>query len=318
MPKLNPHISPRRWPPAVSRREFLAGAAAVGLLKAGGFALADDQPMLRRKIPGSGEELPLIGLGTSRVFNVDDSPAQRAPLKAVINALLKGGGNVIDTAPSYGLGESVVGDLVADLGQPRRIFLATKVAANGKEAGTRQIQNSFKDLRTGVVDLYQVHNLRDTKRQLGLLRELQAEGKIRYIGVTHYVDSQHDELAAWVRQEKMDFLQFNYSIAGRTAEQTLLPLCADLGVATMINRPFERGRLFRSVKGKALPPWTIEFDCHSWGQFFLKYLAAHPAVTNIIPATANPHHMLDNIQAGKGALPNSRQLAKMIEFVDDL
>jgi aryl-alcohol dehydrogenase-like predicted oxidoreductase len=302
----------------VSRREFLASTAAVGLLKASGIALADDRPMLRRKIPGSGEELPLIGLGTSRVFNVDDSPEQRAPLKAVINELLEGGGIVIDTAPSYGQAEEVVGDLVASLGEPRKIFLATKVAANGKEAGTRQIQNSFKDLRTGVIDLYQVHNLRDTVRQLGLLRELRAEGKIRYIGVTHYVDSQHDELVTWIRQEKMDFLQFNYSIAGRAAEQTLLPLCADLGVATMINRPFERGRLFRGVKGKSLPPWAIEFDCHSWGQFFLKYLAAHPAVTNIIPATANPQHMLDNIQAGKGALPNSRQLAKMIEFIDDL
>lgn len=302
----------------LSRREFIAGTAAAGLLKVGGLTLADDSPMLHRSIPESAEELPIIGLGTARVFNVDDSPELRAPLKAVLKELLDGGGSVIDTAPSYGLAERVVGDLVAGLEHPGKVFLATKVAANGREAGLRQIQNSFKDLKTGVVDLYQIHNLRDTKRQLGLLRELREEGKIRYIGITHYVDSQHDELADWVRREPMDFLQFNYSIAGRTAEQTLLPLCADLGVATMINRPFKRGRLFRGVKGKALPEWAADFDCHSWGQFFLKYIAAHPAVTNIIPATANPKHMLDNIQAGKGRLPDTRQRAKMIRFIDGL
>lgn len=301
----------------ISRREFLAGTAAAGMLKTGGLTLADDRPMLHRSIPGSAEQLPIIGLGTARVFNVDDSPELLAPLRAVLKELLDGGGSVIDTAPSYGMAERVVGDLVTGL-ESGKVFLATKVAANGKEAGLRQIQNSFKDLRTGVVDLYQVHNLRDTKQQLGLLRELQAEGKIRYIGITHYVDSQHDELVDWVRREPMDFLQFNYSIAGRTAEQTLLPLCEDMGVATMINRPFKRGRLFRGVKGKALPEWAADFDCHSWGQFFLKYIAANPAVTNIIPATANPKHMLDNIQAGKGRLPDARQRAKMIQFIDNL
>ena len=301
----------------VNRREFIAGTAAAGMLKAGGLTLADDRPMLHRSIPGSAEQLPIIGLGTARVFNVDDSPELLAPLRAVLKELLDGGGSVIDTAPSYGMAERVVGDLVTGL-ESGKVFLATKVAANGKEAGLRQIQNSFKDLRTGVVDLYQVHNLRDTKQQLGLLRELQAEGKIRYIGITHYVDSQHDELVDWVRREPMDFLQFNYSIAGRTAEQTLLPLCEDMGVATMINRPFKRGRLFRGVKGKALPEWAADFDCHSWGQFFLKYIAANPAVTNIIPATANPKHMLDNIQAGKGRLPDARQRAKMIQFIDNL
>ena len=302
----------------IDRREFIAGAAAMGLLKAGRLTLADDSPMMQRIIPASGEELPVIGLGTSRVFNVDDTPELRAPLKAVIQELVAGGGSVIDTAPSYGLAEGVVGDLVAGLEMPKKVFLATKVSANGKEAGTRQIHNSFKDLRTGVVDLYQVHNLRDTKQQLGLLREMREEGKIRYIGITHYVDSQHDELVDWIRREPMDFLQFNYSISGRAAEQTLLPLCADLGIATMINRPFERGRLFRYVKGKTLPAWATEFDCLSWGQFFLKYIAAHPAVTNIIPATANPQHMLDNIQAGKGRLPGAPQRAKMIQFMDNL
>ncbi len=302
----------------LSRREFIVGSAAAGLLKTGGLTLADNNPMLHRSIPSSAEEMPIIGLGTSRVFNVDDSPEQRAPLKGVIQELIAGGGSVIDTAPSYGLAEGVVGDLVAGLELPRKVFLATKVAANGKEAGLRQIQNSFKDLRTGVVDLYQVHNLRDTEQQLGLLRELREEGKVRYIGVTHYVDSQHDELVDWIRREPMDFLQFNYSIAGRAAEQTLLPLCADLGIATMINRPFERGRLFRGVKGKEVPAWASEFDCHSWGQFFLKYIAAHPAVTNIIPATANPQHMLDNIQAGKGRLPGAQHRAKMIQFIESL
>lgn len=302
----------------VNRREFIAGTAAAGMLKAGGLTLADDRQMLHRPIPGSEEELPIIGLGTARVFNVDDSPEHLVPLRAVLKELLAGGGSVIDTAPSYGMAERVVGDLVTGLEHPGKVFLATKVAANGREAGLRQIQNSFKDLRTDVVDLYQVHNLRDTKQQLGLLRELQEEGKIRYIGVTHYVDSQHDELADWVRREPMDFLQFNYSIAGRKAEQTLLPLCKDMGIATMINRPFQRGRLFRGVKGKALPEWAADFDCHSWGQFFLKYIAANPAVTNIIPATANPKHMLDNIQAGKGRLPDTRQRAKMIQLIDDL
>ena len=301
----------------LSRREFIAGTAAAGMLKAGGLTLADDRPMLHRSIPGSAEELPIIGLGTARVFNVDDSPELLAPLRAVLKELLDGGGSVIDTAPSYGMAERVVGDLMTGL-ESGKVFLATKVAANGKEAGLRQIQNSFKDLRTGIVDLYHIQHQRETKRQPGRLREPQAEGTRRDIGSTQCVDSQHDELVDWVRREPLDFLQFNYSIAGRTAEQTLLPLCEDMGVATMINRPFKRGRLFRGVKGKALPEWAADFDCHSWGQFFLKYIAANPAVTNIIPATANPKHMLDNIQAGKGRLPDARQRAKMIQFIDNL
>jgi aryl-alcohol dehydrogenase-like predicted oxidoreductase len=302
----------------LNRREFLAGTAAAGLLKVSGLSWADDDAMIRKIIPSSDEALPIIGLGTSRVFNVDGSAEQLEPLRMVVQELVAGGGSVIDTAPSYGPAEAVVGDLVSGLEQPGKVFLATKVAASGEQAGRRQIMNSFRVLKTEVVDLFQVHNLRDTKTQLGLLRELRQEGKIRYIGITHYVDSQHDELADWIMREPVDFVQLNYSIGDRAAEKTLLSLCADKGIATMINRPFERGRLFGRVRGKTVPDWAADFDCHSWGQFFLKYIAAHPAVTNIIPATANPHHMLDNVQAGKGRLPDASQQQRMIRFFDNL
>lgn len=302
----------------LNRREFLAGTAAAGLLKVSGLSWANDDAMIKKIVPSSNEALPVIGLGTSRVFNVDGSAEQLEPLRMVVQELVAGGGSVIDTAPSYGPAEAVVGDLVSGLEQPEKVFLATKVAANGEQAGRRQIMNSLQVLKTEVIDLFQVHNLRDTKTQLGLLRELRQEGKIRYIGITHYVDSQHDELADWVMREPVDFVQLNYSIGDRAAEKTLLPLCADQGIATMINRPFERGRLFGRVRGKTVPDWAADFDCQSWGQFFLKYIAAHPAVTNIIPATANPRHMLDNVQAGKGRLPDAGQQQRMIRFFDKL
>ena len=190
----------------LNRREFLAGTAAAGLLKVSGLSWADDDAMIRKIIPSSDEALPVIGLGTSRVFDVDGSAEQLEPLRMVVQELVAGGGSVIDTAPSYGPAEAVVGDLVSGLERPGKVFLATKVAANGEHAGRRQIMNSFQMLKTEVVDLFQVHNLRDTKTQLGLLRELRQEGKIRYIGITHYVDSQHDELADWIMREAVDFV----------------------------------------------------------------------------------------------------------------
>jgi len=301
-----------------TRRQFLQRSALLAAVAAMAPLLATPsraaEPLLARRIPASGEELPAIGLGTSRTFDVELDDAALAPLLEVLRTLVEGGGSLVDTAPSYGRAERVTGELARRLGVRDRLFLASKVSSSGREAGRRQIEASFRALQTERIDLMQVHNLQDTATQLALLRELKAQGRLRYIGVTHYRDSAHDDLLAVLRKEKVDFVQFNYSVGERNAEKRLLPFCADHGIATLINRPFMRGALFARVKGQPLPALAQELGASSWAQLLLKYILAEPAVTAVIPATDKPRYMADNLLAGQGRLPDAGQRARIVEL----
>ncbi|MBD9482213.1 aldo/keto reductase [Pseudomonas sp. PDM14] len=302
-----------------TRRQFIQHSTAAAALAAlvplwPGLAWAvESGGLLRRKIPSTGEELPVIGLGTSRVFDVDLDQASLDPLLEVVRVLADGGATLIDTAPSYGNSELVTGTLTAQDGLRARLFLASKVSSSGREAGLEQIEASFKDLKTDKLDLIQVHNLQDTGTQLALLRELKAQGRIRYIGITHYIESAHDDLLRVLEKEKVDFVQLNYSVGARNAEKRLLPFCADHGIATLINRPFQRGELFARVKGTPLPGWAQELGASSWAQLLLKFILAEPAVTAVIPATSKTRYMADNLLAGHGALPDAKQRELIVE-----
>jgi aryl-alcohol dehydrogenase-like predicted oxidoreductase len=281
---------------------------------------ADDNAkgVLKRAIPRSGERLPVIGLGTWQTFDVGSRASERTELKEVLRALVEAGASVVDSSPMYGEAERVVGDLTHDLGLRQRLFLATKVWTSGQAAGIRQMENSFKLLRTQRIDLMQVHNLLDLATQVQTLREWKAAGRIRYLGITHYHEGAYRELERLVATREYDFVQFNYSMTEREAEARLLPLCADSGTAVIINRPFAQASLFGKVKGRALPAWAAEFDCTSWAQFFLKYLVAHPAVTCVIPGTRRVIHLKDNLQAGVGRLPDAAARKRMVESLERL
>ncbi len=261
-------------------------------------------PILRR-IPSSGEELPVIGLGTSQTFEVGAGSAARAPLGQVLEAFFAGGGRLIDTSPMYSTAEAVLGDLLTPE-MHAHAFLATKVWTRGTRAGIEQMRHSAELLKTPRLDLIQVHNLLDLDTQLATLREWKAAGRVRYLGVTHYTVSAQADLERVVRRERLDFVQLNYSPVTRAAERTLLPLAAERGVAVLVNRPFEDGALFARVRGKPLPAFAADVDAASWGQLILKFIAAHPAVTCIIPATASVAHLEDNLQGGIGRLPDAR------------
>jgi diketogulonate reductase-like aldo/keto reductase len=273
---------------------------------------------LRRAIPVSGEQLPVIGLGTARSFDVGMAAERRIPLREVVRAFVEQGGAVVDTSPMYGSVESVLGRVVAETGVSGRIFLATKVWTEGRDAGVRQMESSMRNLGTDVIDLMQVHNLVDTATHLKTMREWKARGRIRYLGITHYTSSAFGELERWMRNERPDFVQFPYSIANRAAEDRLLQVAAEHGVATIAHRNFERGRLFEKVKDRRLPDWTAEFECASWGNFFLKYLIADPRLGCVIPATGKRRHLLDNMNAGRGPLPDARQRRRMARMIDSL
>ena len=270
--------------------------------------------MLERPIPASGERIPAVGLGTWQTFDVGASAAERAPLKDVLRQFVSGGGRVIDSSPMYGLAETVVGDLAADLGLSS-LFLATKVWTSGRDAGIRQMETSLKRLRVSRIDLMQIHNLVDWRTHLKTLRQWKDAGKVRYIGITHYHSGAFADLERIIRAERPDFVQFNYNIVDRAAENRLLPLAAATNIAVLINRPFEEGALFARTKGVALPPFAKAFDCASWGQFFLKFILGEPAVTCAIPATREPQHLVDNLAAGRGRLPDARERAQMADFV---
>jgi len=302
-----------------NRRHFLQGSAALMTLAAGsqllpGFAFAaNPAPLLQRKIPSSGEALPVIGLGTSQTFNVGMDDDSLDDLDEVVRAFINGGAKVIDTAPSYGAAESVTGELLKRTKTQGKAFLASKLSSTGRERGLAQFQASLKALQTDEMDLLQVHNLQDTTRQLALARELRDQGKVRYIGITHYLESAHDDLLAVLAKEKVDFVQLNYSVGERNAEKRLLPYCRDNGIATLINRPFQRAQLLGRVKGKPLPEWANEIDATSWAQLLLKFIIANEAVTVVIPATSNPRYMVDNLKAGQGRLPNAEQRERIVQ-----
>jgi aryl-alcohol dehydrogenase-like predicted oxidoreductase len=289
----------------IQRSAVLLGlAAAAPWLASRAFAL-DPEQLLQRRIPGSDEFLPVIGLGTSRTFNVSLDDASLDPLEEVMRTFINGGGKLIDTAPSYGNAEAVSGELLRRTSTQDKAFLASKVSASGRERGMAQVEASLRALQTERLDLLQVHNLQDTRTQLALLRELKEQGKVRYIGITHYRESAHDDLLAVLAKEPLDFVQFNYSVAERNAEKRLLPYCADRGIATLINRPFQRGQLFDRVEDKPLPDWAVEIDATSWAQLLLKFILAHPAATVVIPATSKARYMADNLMAGHGRLPDA-------------
>ena len=292
----------------------LVAAATATALAPSGLAAAEARKMTTRRVPSSGEEIPVIGMGSSDTFDVGDDGMKRAVLQGVLRNFVQAGGSVIDTSPMYGSAESVLGGLIDELHLGPKLWLATKVWMRGREAGARQIEESFARLRTKKLDLLQIHNLLDWREHVPTLRALQAEGRVRYSGITHYRADAHAELERVLGEQKFDWLQVNYSLAEPEAAARLLPLCLDKGIAVMVNRPFADGAMFDRVRGKPLPPWAAELGCASWGQFFLRWIAAHPAVTCVIPATSKPRHMADNVAAGLAPLPDEAQRKRMTEF----
>ncbi len=304
----------------ITRRTFLlgAGAVVVTVAIAPHNLLSQDHAPIQRAIPSSGEMLPIMGMGTSRTFNVDDDPIIKAQLVEVVQAFFEKSGKVIDTSPMYGRSESVIGDLLQITSKHDKVFAATKVWTDGRQNGMEQMDQSKQRMGVEVIDLMQIHNLRDWKTHLPVLREWKQQGKFRYIGITTSHGRDHKELEQILAKEDFDFVQFSYNLEDRIVESRLLPLAADRGIATLINRPFQRGDLFRKVKGIELPDWSAEIGCRTWGQYFLKFIAGHPSVTCLIPATSKVHHMKDNMEAGFGVLPDAAMRRRMIDHYESL
>jgi diketogulonate reductase-like aldo/keto reductase len=307
----------------IGRRDLILAGAGYGLFGTANVFRSTNimaaPAMITRPIPSTGEAMPVIGLGTWQVFDVGPDPRARQPLREVLRRLVDAGGRMIDSSPMYGRAEAVTGDLVAEMELRRRVFLASKVWTSGRDEGIAQLHRSAQLLRTEVIDLMQIHNLVDWRTHLVTLRQMKAEGRIRYIGITHYTTSALPELARILEAEAgIDFVQAGYSLATRAAETRLLPVAAERGVAVIVNQPFEEGDLFRRVRGETVPGWAAEFDCTSWAQLFLKYLIAEPAVTCVIPATSNPAHMEDDLKASFGAFPDARQREQIRRFWDAL
>tara|TARA_B100000427_G_scaffold208705_1_gene173884 strand:- start:569 stop:1468 length:900 start_codon:yes stop_codon:yes gene_type:complete len=295
-----------------SRRDFIA-LSSLSFLPTLSNASILNESMLKRVIPSSGEEMPVIGLGTSRVFDIERSKNELNVREKILDIFYENGGRLIDTSPMYGMSEEIIGITAKKYIEKNRFFLATKVWTEGRENGMRQIEESFQKMRADKISLIQVHNLLDWKTQIKTLRSLKDDGRIDYIGITHYKSNAFDEMIKIMKAEKVDFAQFNYSMGEREAEQKILPFCKDNGIATLINRPFMRGRLFREAQEKKLPSWVSDYDIDSWGQFFLKYIISHDAVTNIIPATSKPKNMLDNARAGMGRMLDEKAKKRMFE-----
>ena len=306
-----------------SRRALVAGAgllplSAVLLRNRAMAGTERSSKLLHRAIPSSGESLPVIGIGTSRRYEVEPTPEKIAPLREAVQRFVSLGGTVIDTAPSYGTAEDVLGLILSQDGLREKVFLCSKVGTQGREAAVAEIARSFQRLKTSVIDLVAVHNLIDPDANLATLRDLKTQGKIRYLGATVWRDSQLADLEALMTRETLDFIQVNYALDDRGAAERILPLAKERGMAVMVNVPFGRDRLFKAVQGRALPPWAAEFDCTSWPQFFLKYVLAHEAVTCPIPGMAKAAYVEDNLGAAQGRLPDAAQRARMEALVDAL
>lgn len=310
----------------ISRRDLLKySAAASTALTLDLRAALGAGELIRRRIPSTGEALPIIGLGSSATFSRLAGSGDVDALRDVLKTLADHGGTVFDTAPSYGDAEEVAGELVQELGIAGDMFWATKVNAvprGGRTAdpdATRaQIETSFRRVGTETIDLIQVHNLADVPTQLGVLKELKDAGRVRYIGVTSTSASRYGDLADVMRREPLDFIGVDYAVDNLESAETILPLAADRGIAVLVYLPFGRTRLWQRTAGRELPGWAAEFDATTWAQFFLKFVAAHPAVTAVTPATSKPRHMLDNIGGGIGRLPDAATQKRMIEFIDTL
>ena len=304
-----------------NRRDALKLSVMAGL----GFAfrpLANpmdlNEQIHMRPIPATGEQLPMVGLGTWQTFDVGSSIQEREILSQVLVELRRFGGSVVDSSPMYGSSESVVGDLTQKLDFKDKLFYATKVWTSGREAGIRQMEVSFGRMHRKQMDLMQIHNLVDWKTHVKTLKKWKEEGKIRYWGITHYVDSAHSTLESIIKTERPNFVQFNYSIRSRHAEKSLFDTAQKYKVATMINQPYDSGSLFQLVKGKQLPSWTKEQDINSWGQYFLKFILSNENVTCVIPGTSKPHHMIDNMGAGLGKIPDAQTRNLMISHLKSL
>jgi aryl-alcohol dehydrogenase-like predicted oxidoreductase len=267
--------------------------------------------LLTRAIPTSGELVPVVGMGTWQTFDVGASAAQRAPLQQVLRAFAEAGGTLVDSSPMYGRAEEVVGDLASTLGLSSSLFVATKVWTSGRAAGVRQMEESLRKLRTSRIDLMQVHNLVDAEMHLQTLQEWKREGRVRYLGVTHYTASHHDAVVRMMAAHPLDFVQINYSVSERHAEERVLPMALDRGVAVLVNRPFAEGALLRRLKTRAIPSWAKAIACDSWAQLLLKFVISHPAVTCVIPATSSADHLEDNMRAGSRPMPDE-ELRKRI------
>jgi diketogulonate reductase-like aldo/keto reductase len=302
---------------ALSRRDLLATAAGAAMLSAlPSLVWAQGAPIMTRPIPSSGEPLPIVGIGTSIVFDFENDPAKYAARRQVLQDLVAGGGKLIDTASTYGHAEERVGDLSADLGDRDKLFLATKYESrDDKEAANASLQNSLKRLKTDRIDLMQAHNVGDPNFSLAQLRDWKAQGLCRYVGVTSSFERQYDALAQVLRREKPDFFQINYSVGDRGAEDVLLPTAKDAGCAVLTNLPFGRNSLFKAVAGRPLPDWAKDIDAASWAQIFLKFNLSNPAVTAVIPGTDKPEYMLDNLDAGRGRLPDAAMRQKIIAAI---
>ena len=299
----------------LSRRSFIrhacAGPVALGVLPRILPAVNDN--VIKRAIPSSGEDISIMGMGTYSTFS-HATPMEQ--LGEVMQAFFDHGGQMIDSSPMYGPAEGIVGELLKTTQNTAGYFAATKVWIDGREAGIRQMNESMRLMWVETMDLMQIHNLRDWKIHLKTLKEWKEQGRIRYLGITTSHGRDHDELEHIMKTEPLDFVQLTYSAANRTTDARLLPLAQDRGIATIINRPYQGGDLFRKVRGKPLPDWAGEIDCASWGQFFLKFIAGHPAVTCIIPATSKVKHVLDNMAGGKGRVPDAAQRQRMIDYLE--
>jgi len=300
----------------LTRRKLLEIGVGVGasFFLPSSSLFAQAAPLIQRKIPSTGETIPIIRLGTARRYEEITTEAERAPLRETLRQFKALGGKAIDTSPSYGTAETVVGDLVSELKIRDSLFIPTKVSTRGREAGLDQLEQSFKKLKTPKIDLIAVHNLRDTKIHLGTLREWKRAGRIRYVGITTSFPSQYDEFERTMKAEPLDFIQVDYALDNRETDKRILPLAADRGMAVMINLPFGRARLFQAVQGQKLPPWASDFDCKSWAQ----YIVSHPAVTCAVPGMAKAEYVADNLAAAQGRLPDGAMRRRMKIFIDNL
>jgi aryl-alcohol dehydrogenase-like predicted oxidoreductase len=317
-----------------TRRDFIArstlSAAAIALLpfsayvqtRSVGNAAAKKTfsgALIKRTIPSTGEQIPVMGIGSSGTFGVFEAgaaPPDFAALREVLRLFIAAGGTVVDTAPLYGAAEIILGGLIADFGARDKLFLATKLTrVTGRDAGLAQFQNSLRRLKTDKVELLQVHDMRDLETQLGLARELKQQGKVKYVGMTHSNSEAQGRMADAMQKFKPDFVQINYSPVSRGAEQRIFPLAKDLGIAVIANRTFEDGKLFGQVRDKPLPDWAKEVDADSWAQLFLKFVISEPRVTAVIPATSKPKNQADNQKAGFGRLMNEEQRAALVAAI---
>ncbi len=300
----------------MNRRICLQNIAALGLIPLMSRGMPLENELIKRIIPSSGEKITPVGLGTWRTFDAGNATEELDPLRKVLKTLLDQSGSVVDSSPMYGRSEQVVGSLSTEMKNNDKLFIATKVWTSGEKAGIEQMNRSFALLQRKKIDLMQVHNLVDWQTHLATLRKWKEEGKIRYLGITHYTESAYDTVEQILKSQQLDFMQINYSVASRKAEDRLLPLAKERNVAVIINQPFQEGALFRSVKDKTLPAWAKEFDCSSWAQFFLKFILSNTNVTCVIPGTSKPHHMLDNIGAAYGKLPDDSHRREMIKLIN--